>query len=380
MSGEYTEQVAELRGRAKGLPEGISRVALLEEAVRLADTHGDVDLGFQVRKDLVEATYFAGFQEKALVAFSWRLAQVDRAPEQYDLTSILWEYKWIVSASARFPQISRAQIEGLLEDVARRFETAGVNLRAVHKLRLLLALDMGDREAAQKYCALWMRTPRAWPSDCIACDQDDVVNYRLFCGKDAEAVAAARPILEGSMGCKEVPHVTLGRLLLPLVRLGMAEQAMVLHHRGYRLISGNQTFLSSIAEHLQFLAVTDNVPKAIRLFEKHLPWAVATANLKARFDFCNAVRFLLARLAEGGQSSMRVRLPDELPLAQESGGCNLADLRAWFDRESRELAGRFDARNGNDFFTRKLAEADDLARLVTPCPLRPRRPQVEAEE
>ena len=65
---EYGEEVEELLGRAAGLDEGPAKVALLEEAVRLADTHGDVGEGFRARQELIRAATFGGLPDRVLVA------------------------------------------------------------------------------------------------------------------------------------------------------------------------------------------------------------------------------------------------------------------------------------------------------------------------
>jgi hypothetical protein len=196
------------------------------------------------------------------------------------------------------------------------------------------------------------------------------VRHQVYFGHDETALEAARPILQGGMRCATVPHGTLGLVLLPLVRLGRAAEAVPLHQRGYRLISRNPKFLTEAGEHLTFLALTDNLPQAIRLLERHLSWALATADLRARFEFYNAVRFLLERLVAADKESVRLRLPHEFPAWREDGRYDVAELRAWFNLAAAELAARFDERNGNTAFTRELREMRRLNKLVTECPLR----------
>ena len=99
MSADYQTQVEELLDQAGELPDGPSKLALLEEAVRLADVHQDVALGDEVRSDLIRVAKFSGYPEKALVAFSWRLAQADRDPDNFPEKDLLWEYKWIAGAT-----------------------------------------------------------------------------------------------------------------------------------------------------------------------------------------------------------------------------------------------------------------------------------------
>jgi hypothetical protein len=365
------DQIEELHDQAMACADGPARLALLEECVRIADAHHDIVVGDSIRGDLIKSATFTGAPEKALVAFSWRLAQCDRDPEEFDETELLWEYKWIADSLGGFPQISRQQIEEMLEDMTRRYQRCGASLRPIHKLRCTLAQDLCDRKAARTFFTQWKRTPRAWPSDCPACDQNSMARFAAASGKDEEALELAAPILNGSMSCAEIPHATLAHVLLPLVRLEREAEAMSLHHRGYRLISGNRKFLPEAAEHLVFLVLTDNLAKAVKLFEKHLEWALSATDLKARFEFYGAVRFLLEQLATAGREKARLKLPEHFPAWQESGEYEVAALRKWFDEAAAELAARFDARNGNDGFTKALRNVRRWKKHIRPCPLRP---------
>ena len=59
-----TADFQQLIWQARALSHGDAKVALLEEAVRMADSLGDVDAGYRGRMKLVEAATFAGHQER----------------------------------------------------------------------------------------------------------------------------------------------------------------------------------------------------------------------------------------------------------------------------------------------------------------------------
>jgi hypothetical protein len=373
MSDDYAARVEELLDEACALDDGPAKVMLLEEAVRLADSSGDADLAFDVRQDLIHAATFGGYPERALVAFTWSLAHCDRARGGALDHGTLWKYKWIGNALPEFPQIPLGQIHAVLDDMSRRYERAGMSLRAVHKLRCGLAMGMGDREAARAHHAAWQQAPVDSVSDCPACERNHRVKYLFFMDREAEGVTHAAPILTGRLRCAEIPHATLAHVLLPLVRLGRLEEAVAHHRQGLRLVARNRTFVREVAMHMTFLALTDNLAQAVRLLEKHLAWALEKEGHARRFDFFLAARFLLERLEAGGKSVMRLRLPANFPLRSESGKYELTELAAWFDADLRALGERFDARNGTDRFARRLAENRELKELVAPFPLRRQR-------
>jgi hypothetical protein len=369
MTADYTTQVQELLEQAEEIEDGASRIALVEEAIRIADTHGDVTLGFTARRELVEAGTFFGEADKALVAFTWCLGQCDRSPEEFDEEELLWQYKWVVNNLAEFPQLSRQQILEVLDDMTRRYRKVGSGLRAVYKIRCNIARDMGDRDEARHWQREWRDAPRDALTDCAACERDDQIAYMLYASKDERALELATPILRGAMRCAEIPHHTLARVLLPLVRLGRVPVAMACHQQGYRLISRNRDFIGEMASHVNFLGLTGNLSRGVQLVEKHVPWALETPELGKRFQFYLSARFVLGQLRDAGTSSAQLRLPSTFPAYQESGRYEVPALAGWFDTAVRELAARFDTRNGNDWFARQIGENDKLKELVTSFPI-----------
>jgi hypothetical protein len=369
MTIDYREQVEDLLADADNLPECPSKLALLEEAVRIADVHQDAELGDEVREELIQTATFSGYPEKALTAFSWRLAQADRSPDLFPEERLMWSYKWIAGSLTSFPQITREQIEAAFDDMTVRFARCGYGMRSIHKLRWETALDMGEPEEVRRYYRLWTKTSRDANSDCIACEQDSRVLYYAYFDKNEKAVQAARPILNGSMSCATVPERTYGRVLLPLLQLGQVEQAAEYHRLGYRLIRGNREYLDYLGDHLTFLGLTGNYAQGVKLFEKHLSWALDTMDLFARWQFYLAARIFFSLVAESGQTSLKLRLPKETPGYQEDGCYEVAQLFSMIDEHCRDLAARFDARNGNDSFTCELADQHKLKRWATKHPL-----------
>jgi hypothetical protein len=358
------DQIEELLAQADALDEGPAQVALVEEAVRLADAHNDTEAGFHARKQVVQAATFGGQPDVALVAFSWCLAQCDHEPEEYDESELLWQYKWVIENLPDFPHVSRKQIEGLFADMTRRYERNGSTLHAVHQTRRDVAVQMNDRTAAEEANARFEQTPRDHLSNCRACVNDANVEYRIFLGDDAGALDAARPALEGKVTCGEVPHRTYSYVLLPLLRMGKVERAVRYYKAGYKLVRANPKFVRQKSYHLAFLALTGNLDRAVRLFERHLAEATRTPSAYWRFEFYAAVRLFLDRLTTGKAVPL-VRVPEELREGPEPTRPATA-VAAWLDGQLHELAIALDARNGNDGFARRLGWFRDQAWFAVP--------------
>src|SRR5262245_23488817 len=113
---DLPRDVAMILAEAAGLDDGPGKVALLEEAVRLADHAHDVDAGFEARLRLMEAALVCGSADVLLIAYSWCLAQAEREPDHFGLYQVLWRYRWAIVFLPVFPEISRVQIVNAVAD------------------------------------------------------------------------------------------------------------------------------------------------------------------------------------------------------------------------------------------------------------------------
>ncbi len=347
---EHRQTIEQLLQKSRELENGSKRVQLLEEAVHLADGHDEPDAGFRSRLALMRAAVFAGRPDLLLAAFAWCLAAHDRDPERFEVNELLWNYKWAVENAVGLPQVSRTHIEAMLADMARRYAEAGSTLHAVHQKRRDVLTHMGDLDGAARADQQLAATPRDWLSDCRACVGDTDVGRLADQSRDEDALAKAAPILARRLKCAEVPHRTYARVLLPLLRLRRAREAMPYHHAGYRLIGSNPDFLPQAGMHLMFLVLTDNLARAVAVFQDHLPNALSVPSLLDRLKFFGAARLFLERQLGQDRRTLRLRLPPTFALFQPSAAYDTAALHDWFARQAAELAARFDARNGNDHY------------------------------
>lgn len=361
----YEATVNALLLRAWSVGNSAEQVALAEEAARLADTHGDVGLAWEAREVLIEAATFSGFPEKALLAFTWCLGQCDREPERFDERRLLWQYKWVAADLPYFPQVEKKRILEIHDDMTQRYGRCGQSLQPIYKVRWLAAMRMGERELAEEYYRKTRDTPRDVGSDCDACELDDQVSYQVYSKDYERALATAKPILDGAMTCASVPHVTYASLLLPLLRLGRVEEAMRLHRVGFPLVSDCRKFIDAVANHIEFLTLTENLEQATRVVSNGLGAAITTTDLDDRFEFFRS-SLLLCSTLEGAQDAPNFRLPASFPLSAPT----VAELREWFEREALDLADRFDTRNGTTAYGDSLAEGRALLEtLIQPYPI-----------
>lgn len=357
-------QLAELRERIEDIGMCPTQVLLLEEAIALADSANDVETGFELRQELIKAANFTGSPEKVLVAFAWNLAQVDRDPNRFAESDLLWEYKWVISTLDEFPQISIGQMEAATADLERRFQRHGASLRPVHTLRCKMHKALGNAAQVRELLPAWKKAGRGYLSDCAACDRNSLATMHAFLKQDRRVLQYAEPLLEFKMQCAEVPQATFAHVLLPLLRLQRPEEAQRLHQQGYPLVKGKPSFLDTISEHMIFLVLMSEQKTAIKVFEQHTRLALETRSPARRFEFLRAVLFLFLQLLKAPQQHKRFRLPETFPLWKENGLYDLAEVANWIEGEARSIAKQFDERNRNSHRTEELDELEELAELI----------------
>ena len=357
--------VDQLLDSAQQLPDCDEKVAILEEAVRIFDSRGDEEEGYNTRMQLVEAATWSGHSERALVAFSWCLTRLDRMDDlsrQQRQPGILWYFKWILNAATDFPSIQRNRIHGLEADFARRVEEAGYSLRPAHYLSCFNALWMGDLDRAGSLFKAWQVAPRDTMADCLACEQSKESNYHSKTGDDESGERMMRSLIFGDgPRCRSVPESTLGYYTELLLRQDRVEEAAEIHKRALGSIAGDPNHLDGIASQVLYLLRTEDHAAAIRQIQRHLDFAWASRNEADRNAFFTASGLALEAIAAKPKRRRKLRLPTDHPLAREDNTYDAQQLADWLHDAAAQIRTAFNARNGNDLFTKHFHDSRKMA-------------------
>lgn len=366
---DHAEQVECLLAQANVLPHGPTRIELCEEAARIADLHNDAELAYRAREELVEAACFGGRPDLLIVGFAWCLSTFDKNPDgNISAFQLLWRMKWVVGALPKFPEIELATIHQMLDDMERRFVEFGGSLQPVVGKRRMVALQTGDFEAAAAAHRKFMRLPRTFLSDCNACELDALAGYWMDIGKTALGVRKAEGLINSGMRCAKVPDSTYADVLLPMVKMGRAADAMKYHRKGYPLIRRNAGDLWHWGQHMAYLSLTGNDARAVKVMETHLPDVEASHDPLGSLVFFRAMLTTLESLADK-KVRAKLRLPPESPFANASGEYVLGDLAANVRKRTLELSRRFDRRNGNSYYEDLVDQGSKLRKRATRVPL-----------
>ncbi|WP_062348938.1 hypothetical protein [Herbidospora yilanensis] len=352
------DDIAELIERARALPYGETRTNVLETALRQAEATGDRDLTWAVRMELTEAYQYGAEHAKAFAAFARCLADHDAEPGGFDEWSthnLLWQFKWIVGDLRRFPEVPLARTHQMLDDMERRYRENGDGLHAVWAARCAHAAHLGDYAAGDELYHRWTTTPRDVLSDCEGCDPTSKAFYLILRGRDEEAVELAEPVLRGELTCHVQPQSILTTLLPAYVRTGRHTEAAHAHRVAYRAMRGDANEVEEIATHLWFCAVTGNLARGLEILARERPLLDRAPSPGAAMWFAAAGALLLRLLRERGH-------------AQPGDTAEEAALAA----KARDIAARFDARNGTGEQGRRVEEWLTAEPLAGHVPLDPR--------
>jgi tetratricopeptide (TPR) repeat protein len=361
----------ELRAEAEAayaLPEGHAKAQRFEALASRAREAGDPLLEAQVLVALSHAHAYGAEQDKLPVVLGRLLWLLDQFPDAVGPLShtIYWQLKWMTHGLLGNPDVPLAVGYRWLDELELRYRQKAYSLRPVHALRASLALDIGAFPAASAHMEASIAAARDQMADCQACERHGWGEWRAALGDDDGALSYWGPVLDGTVGCLEEPHLVLGRALLPLLRTGRLDEARGAFLRGYSLARQNINLLAAVGQHIEFCALTGNEARGLEILAEHHGWlADRQVSARKRLDFIGGVTVLLRRLTELGHGSLPVGAP---------GAQTVASLAAAMEEEIRDISGRYDGRNENalvsDLVTARLRQEPFVGQLPLGMPSR----------
>ncbi|MEV7366880.1 MULTISPECIES: tetratricopeptide repeat protein [unclassified Streptomyces] len=308
---------------------------------------------------------YSSEKDKMFVPFARLLRMWDERPEDFDAYethTLHWVFKWMSAGMLGQPHIPLASMEKWLGEMEHRYRLAGHSERAVRSAEFNIAAHVGDTGRADRAYRAWLAADRDDMADCHACELHDQGWWQAHKGDDEQALRLWRPVLEGEHVCAHEPHAVLASSLVPLLRLGLLDEARAHHLRGFRLVRAMESMRSAYADHVEFCALSGNEARGLELLAERPAYFTDSGEPRSRLDFMAVTALLMDRLVERGFGDRAV--PG--PAGREWTARHLA---AHARGEALALAGRFDARNGTSYVTGRTRERMDRRPLVERLPL-----------
>jgi tetratricopeptide (TPR) repeat protein len=352
-------------------PEGPARNAraerLLAEAERLNEPLAVIEaLGHQLK-----VYNYSSEKAKMFVPFARLLRMWDEHPEDFDAYethSLHWVFKWVSAGMLDQPHVPLAAVEKWLGEMEHRYRIAGHSERAVRAAEFGVASHIGDLARAERAYTAWLAADRDAMADCHACERHAQGCWQAERGRDEEALALWRPVLDGEFTCAHEPHAALASSLAPLLRLGRVEEARAHHLRGLRLVRSMESMRGAYADHVEFCALSGNEARALELLAERPAYFTDEGQPRSRLDFLCVVALLMDRLTALGLGERPVPGP---PGRSWTAG----ELAPHARVQALALAARFDERNGTGYVGEQARARMAQQPLVERLPLGVRTPR-----
>ncbi|MBO4209635.1 YbjN domain-containing protein [Micromonospora echinofusca] len=347
--------------QARDLPDGDEKFVELERISAYADAAGHVRLAFDARCALLDAYTRRGVWWRLREPLVGCLAALDSdragtGPARFDDTDralLIHHHRRTVAAFTGSSRVGLAQSGTLLDDLANRLQEQQRSLAAVHELRCRIADHLGDEPAARQWLDRWRAEPPDDESGCPGCANAQQAELLAGWGLWSVAAQTVEAVPLDRHRCPEQPERSLVALVLPYLRLGRVEEAGRAHVRAYRRHRRERPAFPYLATHLRFCALTGDHIRGLDILGEQL------GRLDRPYDELSAMEFaaagaLVCRLAEeAGLGRWLVARPGYGERA--AAELTVTALGAELHATARDLAGRFDARNGTGHQSGRIA-------------------------
>lgn len=351
------------------LAHGRARMEAVRSAIEAADAHEDTPFRIFFRLELCLESCFYGDSMDMLVVFPEVLAIADRYPDTPstcfdagytdEMDHILWVYKWVLDACGSYYQIPMADCLKFFEDFKRRSQAYGYNLRAYYYLLYFFYKRIDSEKAEEAYYA-FESLPRDGNCDCKACERNSVVNFWLNKGQPERARELAEDIEHFTLRCGHDRQAAWLRLKTHYMEYHLLRREFEEAEQYCRILE-RQTMQDTefqCWDSFLYCYAYRNMGKALRIYKAHWKdWLEERDPSEIFSNSKNIALFFKKLLEERKTNTIKLSLDSAFPLYREDGQYKIAELYQYYYSRAKEMAQRFDQRNGTDFYQRELAAA-----------------------
>jgi hypothetical protein len=361
MSQDYPAQraaaIAAYR-RLRGQPALLQLARLAD----LAESHGDAECAVDALCQWIQDAHHLDLMAPQVSALQRLLGLYIGNPRySFARERVLWYHKWVAESLVENADVARATIDQMFQSLDRLFTAEHVGLRPSHMLRCRTAWMMGCNDEAREHFDRWQATPPGKSDDCPACEANARVEFLLALSKFEEAMEAAEPLLRGELFCDEVPAVTFSRLIMIALDVGNPRLAEGMHLSTVRQLRHKVDLLACLARHIVYRSLTGRAQSTRRLAALALAKAPQVSDYNRFAAYLSGTLWFSLLVREGVKT---VPLPRQFVLAQKQRDVPTPFGAQWCLEQSRGLAVRFDARNGNRLFATRIQESENLIRAI----------------
>lgn len=367
MPRDHRDQIRALLTEAGRMPHSAGKFDVLDEAVRLADLHNDLELGVEARLPLIAVAGNLLRGDAMAVHFTWCLHQYDARPDLFAGRNLLSEYHTLIGRLANFDTVSRPQLDDLLADYTARLVREGRGPAMALSAKLLLGPDVGDPAVSVAAMDELLRLRLG-----AVASPADRFQHAVFVGDDAGALRIADDTLVAPSRAGRNPPFDMHwyDLFTLLWRQGRGAEVPKWLARAERQIQIRDCYYWPFGKVVTALALVGRLDDAVKVAGQcHRAIREYTDPLTL-LHFCLDLGVLFDRLHAVGRAAVLVRFadgPHAPPGLRPNGQYEVAAVRDWLHARATELATRFDRRNGTGYFAGLIRDRAGLQRYAEPA-------------
>lgn len=333
------------------LDEGAPRLRGIKKAIAAADAAKDAEWQFIFRDEYIHESVFHSDNVDAIIIFPEMLAIYDSHPEiqednRYDL---MWDFKYVLEDSENYYHVPLEQMESIFKEFSERCRKYGYTQRAYKYLYEKFTMKTGRFLPLEQYGS-FADEPKDALKDCEACEQSFRVKCALLQGDEKKAKELFAPLKSGIMHCAEVPEDTYAYRIRYFLQQGRYDEAAADARRLYPMIRRRMDLLDGVGILLALYSKV-NISAGINIFRRELPNAMACRNHRMKMIFAEGAYRLFDAM---GDDEIRLVLTKDFPLWNADNNYSTKKISEYFYGVARDLAEKFDKRNGNSFYCDRL--------------------------
>ncbi len=336
------------------LSDGEESLIYLKKCIAEADNEKNIKDMLELRGEYIAQATFYDDPFKAMVIFPEFMKLFEDNPDVISPSDFMIAFKWIIEECVDYYQVSREQIERYFERFEKYIGKYGYTMRTYY-LKKTLVYRYIDRKTAIDAYERFDRYKRSDLSDCAACEASQRAIMQMRYGSAATAVKLLNEMQAKEMTCTEVPQVTYGAFAYEFAKRGMYNEADHYADLMLPMIKGNEVaFMREIAYVINVKTVT--APNcAFDLFCENAGRYSTLKTPSLRFGFAAAAYRLFAAFEKHGIDEVQPKLSPDFELFSADRKYSVSALKEHFYNTAKDIAKKFDDRNGNNMFSDELA-------------------------
>ena len=328
-------------------------IALLKQAIYIADKNGDISWGIDLRILLIREERCSSACIESPLAFAWLLEQAQLHPELLSEVEFLEEYEWMICSAYGNVAISLEQVQAIAQDLEQKLEQFNVSKRSYYYTMAGFAQHLGDYNLGAEYVA--KAREEALGEECneaVAYDNEIESASRL--GHFDEAIELMHQMEYKKIRDFSLPFETYVSMSYFMARYG-DERARIYIDKAKDEFANLPEVNSSLLYGLTRLIYTLHLLGDEDLwsyYEIMAGWDIGAED-DLQLMLSRHMMFVLDQ-----EEKKQLTLSPSVAFYREDGWYDLKEIAQTYRTNALNWAERFDLRNGNSFAT------DDIQRMT----------------